>query len=135
MAVGRRDHSEDADMHSRSDQGLDRKKSVISFRVPQDEFEALEGSARAAHESVSDYVRQALRFRQSPRFPVSIQATTGGANFTFYVAPGSILSPQVNEARGTLAVDYEVNPVQRSLPLPTGASDAHELCIPDAQLL
>ncbi len=56
------------------------RTAVVSCRFPLDEIEALEQAARTAQESISEYVRNAVKLRQIGGLPnASVQATPGGA--------------------------------------------------------
>ena len=70
----------------------ERKTEVVSFRLPSDELDQLEVAAAAAGESLSEYVRRALRSlmgRSAPARPgLDVMAGTGNSVWGLTPAPG-----------------------------------------------
>lgn len=52
--------------------------AVVSFRIPNEELHRVSEAARAAGESLSEYVREALRVRLEPPAAVTAKEFTGG---------------------------------------------------------
>lgn len=69
-----------------------RKTEIVSFRLPSDELDQLEEAAAAAGESLSEYVRRALRGLMgraaSSRPEIDVMAGTGSSVWVLTPAAG-----------------------------------------------
>lgn len=70
----------------------ERKTEVVSFRLPSEELDQLEEAAAAAGESLSQYVRRALRARMGRSGPsrpgIEVTAGTGSSVWVLTPTPG-----------------------------------------------
>jgi hypothetical protein len=54
--------------------------TVVSFRLPYEEYEELEEAASARGESLSEFIREAVRIRlKGSSIPAFVEMTSGGA--------------------------------------------------------
>jgi hypothetical protein len=69
----------------------ERKTEVVSFRLPSEELDQLEEAAAAVGESLSQYVRRALRARmgRSVPAPPGIGVMAGTGNSVWVLTPAS----------------------------------------------
>jgi len=64
------------------------RTSVVSFRLPSEEFDVLEAAARAAGESLSEYVRRAIEVRRvGNSVPTGLQVSSVGATTMQVTSP------------------------------------------------
>jgi hypothetical protein len=55
--------------------------TIVSFRIPWEEYEELEDAATAKGESLSEFIREALRYRlKGSTLAAFVEMTSGGAN-------------------------------------------------------
>jgi hypothetical protein len=83
------EHRNDPDEWSEEAEEIETRPSgsaVVSFRIPWEELEKLDEAAAAKGESVSEFIREALRIRlQGIALATFVEMTYGGAsNFRFH---------------------------------------------------
>jgi hypothetical protein len=55
--------------------------TIVSFRIPWEEYEELQDAATAKGESLSEFIREALRYRlKGSTLAAFVEMTSGGAN-------------------------------------------------------
>ena len=83
------------------------RTSVVSVRLPIEEFDVLEAAANAAGESLSEYVRRAIEVRRVGNpVPTGLQVSSLGA-MTMQVT--SSMSAAWTETRATVLQDFPTN--------------------------
>ncbi len=79
---------------------------IVSFRLPADEYDALERAAEAAGQSISEFVRDAVAVHTRGGAPVRLMPNTS------YMAPYThvdvTVPPQTSEAPRTIVQDEYV---------------------------
>jgi len=81
--------------------------SVVSFRMPTDEFYALQEVALASSESLSDYIREAVRMRRLGVRETVIRVTSSGGHVQVISTPPTLAAFQWSDApRSMVPPDY-----------------------------
>jgi anthranilate phosphoribosyltransferase len=105
--------SEDADLWTQEPTKIEARPartSVLSLRLPTKEFHALLRAARAAGESVSEYVRTAIAMRQAHE-PMTATVNVSYTVFTTQDTPPPIMRDEFSEyIRGYTAGNPQPEP-------------------------